>query len=158
MRVVVSKPRLVVFSVLLVSLVGLIYWTRWYHARMSLPSVGATVPAAFVQRGCVTVGLFAGPRGGAFKWGSNKPVGLDWWFHGASHADQTRYVRIPLWPAVILILAATPLFCLHRVSADTCVICGYNLSGIESGICPECGHEQRDEFHQTPQQTIGGGA
>jgi hypothetical protein len=54
-----------------------------------------------------------------------------------------------LWPLGLMVLAVTwPITCLafwigRRVpdpdAGPTCGKCGYNLTGNESGICPECG-------------------
>ena len=38
-----------------------------------------------------------------------------------------------------------------RAKPPTCLSCGYNLSGLTHGRCPECGHEHRlDELWLTP--------
>jgi len=55
-------------------------------------------------------------------------------------------VAVPHWLLFVL-LAAYPTFSFvrgplrrwRRKRAGTCLKCGYNLTGNESGICPECG-------------------
>ncbi len=53
------------------------------------------------------------------------------------------YVVIPLW--ILLLssgLAALILWYRHRPpKPGYCAVCGYNLTGNMSGVCPECGTE-----------------
>jgi hypothetical protein len=56
-----------------------------------------------------------------------------------------RVVMVP-WYGVIVTTAALPLVRLRRASArrrragaGRCGACGYDLTGNESGVCPECG-------------------
>jgi hypothetical protein len=56
------------------------------------------------------------------------PKSLDW--------------ALPLWiPFLLLVLPTTVLFCLDRRSlSGQCPRCAYDLAGIATGVCPECGH------------------
>ena len=57
-------------------------------------------------------------------------------------------VRVPLWGAVAL-LAAYPIYAMvredrtrrERKRRGFCVHCDYDLTGNESGVCPECGEK-----------------
>lgn len=60
-------------------------------------------------------------------------------------APQQTIVIVPYWP--LLLLLGGPWFFLHRwqrlrwarIASGACVHCGYDLKGIESDRCPECG-------------------
>lgn len=50
-------------------------------------------------------------------------------------------IEIPLWTAVLpLAIAAVLLHPSTRSVCDRCSHCGYDISGLGSGCCPECGH------------------
>jgi len=58
------------------------------------------------------------------------------------------YVRFPTWSAAVILgvfpawaFATGPLRRWRRRRKGLCVRCGYNLTGNESGRCPECGSE-----------------
>ncbi len=56
------------------------------------------------------------------------------------------HLRIPLWPWLVLFLGypVGPLvvrFLRRQPKQGWCVRCGYDLTGNESGVCPECGSE-----------------
>ena len=54
-------------------------------------------------------------------------------------------IVIPLWIPTLLFLTLTiafmraPLRRRHRRKRGLCIKCGYDLTGNESGVCPECG-------------------
>ena len=53
---------------------------------------------------------------------------------------QRCWIGIPLWVFFVCDLAATAALCLrYRSRPGCCSMCGYNLTGNVSGICPECG-------------------
>ncbi len=50
------------------------------------------------------------------------------------------YTMIPLWPFVVISIGVAMFaHCRCRPVPGYCSKCGYDLSGIESGACPECG-------------------
>ena len=55
--------------------------------------------------------------------------------------DPCRYASIPLWTFLCLVGGPTAvLFCRdRRPKPGHCRTCGYDLTGNESGVCPECG-------------------
>jgi hypothetical protein len=56
-------------------------------------------------------------------------------------------VHVPLWPFFLLTFIPTA-FLWHRDRRSPpgrCRRCGYDLTGNESGVCPECGVEVADE-------------
>jgi hypothetical protein len=54
-------------------------------------------------------------------------------------------VRIPLWPPAAATFVMPALWCIGRIRKHRrskkghCRICGYDLTGNQSGTCPECG-------------------
>ncbi len=52
-----------------------------------------------------------------------------------------RSIQIPLWPVVLipLIVFGRQFARRPRYIPGHCAHCGYNLTGNESGVCPECG-------------------
>ena len=59
-----------------------------------------------------------------------------------------RFVRVSVWPAVAVLLAAPvlavirgPMTRRRRRRRNQCLPCGFDLTGNESGVCPECGTE-----------------
>jgi hypothetical protein len=51
-------------------------------------------------------------------------------------------VKIPAW-FIVLLTAILPLWWVrtirHKSKGPGCLVCGYNLTGNTSGVCPECG-------------------
>ncbi len=64
---------------------------------------------------------------------------------------------IPIW-VLAMLLAAYPTIALircplrrnRRRRRGLCVTCGYNLTGNESGVCPECGMTRCDADAEQP--------
>jgi len=56
------------------------------------------------------------------------------------------YVRAPWWiPVLPLGIPGALLWYRHlRRAAHVCAACGYDLSGLSSGVCPECGTNTHD--------------
>jgi len=58
-------------------------------------------------------------------------------------------IRVPLWMCVGMFTGGAvgvaripdPLIRRHRRARGLCIDCGYDLTGNESGVCPECGEE-----------------
>lgn len=53
------------------------------------------------------------------------------------------YVRVPIWwvtVPLLLICGWVVLKPRNQLRLGACRMCGYNLTGNVSGICPECGH------------------
>lgn len=58
---------------------------------------------------------------------------------------QRGYIKLPLaYPSALLLVASAVAFKLGRRSHPQghCANCGYNLAGIESQLCPECGNRE----------------
>jgi len=76
--------------------------------------------------------------------GINRRSGLGLWGHTYRSAE----VTAPLWAPFIL-LATYPTIVFYRGPMrrwrrrrrGLCLKCGYDLTGNESGVCPECGSE-----------------
>ncbi len=68
-------------------------------------------------------------------YGLTWPKGWDAWF------GWTRSWGVPLWlPLLALVLPTAVLWhCDRRSPKGHCQSCGYDLTGNESGVCPECG-------------------
>ena len=97
-----------------------------------------------IQRGCfvLTVGVPTTPH---FLWSPRPPHPgkvFIWKPHIVAHQrNPGGTAMIPLWIPMIVTLAAAWFF--HRKARFTrlghCAKCSYDLSGNESGVCPECG-------------------
>jgi hypothetical protein len=97
-----------------------------------------------VSHGTVDIGWSHTPRGGPppkWAWGRDK-FALDWspgyWIYRAP----VRTVSVSLW--MLFLLVALPTAYLwyrdrRRFPRGHCQLCGYDLTGNVSGVCPECG-------------------
>jgi hypothetical protein len=102
-------------------------FTRWARNAPYVPLDPAA--ARFAGFGLASYGYTFGPSVGAYRpWVVNN-----------------RVVMVP-WYAVVLFTAAGPLLRLRsaltarrRAKRGWCARCGYDLTGNESGACPECG-------------------
>lgn len=62
-----------------------------------------------------------------------------WWIRSRS-VRRGYHFSIPLWMFLVPCLAATSIsWPTKATSLDRCNRCDYDLTGNESGICPECG-------------------
>lgn len=107
-------------------------------------SVGRGQVGVFMFQRDVLINVVKGRElrpSGIYRLGSAR--GIDWGFvlrHDFRHDD----VRMPLWlPAACAVVAASVFWFVSRQRSDDtvprCAICGYNLTGNVSGVCPECG-------------------
>ena len=61
-------------------------------------------------------------------------------FYGSGGAS--RWLYVPFWPLVVLAagwIACPAVRSWNRHRLGLCSRCGYDLTGNESGVCPECG-------------------
>jgi predicted amidophosphoribosyltransferase len=71
------------------------------------------------------------------------------WAYESVQQFGTYYVQLPLWPVAFVAGAACLWLILRWPKAPygRCAQCGYDLTGIMSGVCPECGtsvaHEEK---------------
>ncbi len=68
-----------------------------------------------------------------------------WWYRHSSPFGW--YIVVPLWmPSLLLGLLAAWLWCKRKSAGpNQCESCGYDLTGVPSPVCPECGTPRRDE-------------
>ena len=113
-----------------------------------------TTPRFFmgIQKGALTLSWKRSTLPVPFFESKNTSPGLDvrrekaslafgWWPLSQTQID-TRYLGIPLWMPCICSIIATTLLYRFRYRAlpiGVCRVCGYDLTGNVSGICPECG-------------------
>jgi hypothetical protein len=112
----------------------------WYFCSRAEFDQARASPAASYLRGRQTLQI-----GRPAMWLSSGGYGLNLPFtidtgngQGASYC---REVFVPLWFPLLLIATLTA-FAFRRARRPPpghCRICGYNLTGNVSGICPECG-------------------
>jgi hypothetical protein len=83
---------------------------------------------------------------GRVRWGGNDGPHWRMWFWSADRPSRTYLrVNIPLWAPFLL--ATTPTAFLWRLSRPLRLghcSCGYNLAGLDDGVCPECGRERME--------------
>jgi hypothetical protein len=86
-------------------------------------------------------------RDGGWKnaWG-----GLEWWPDGEFFPRRYKYIAVvvPLWMFIPLVLAIRVMSVIRarRARAGHCRACGYDLTGVTSGRCPECGCSRADSL------------
>jgi len=71
---------------------------------------------------------------------------IEWlpWAGGATAAKFT--VFVPFWIPLVIAAIPTTWMWLRRGSKEGhCTHCGYDLTGNESGVCPECGRSVKCE-------------
>ena len=75
---------------------------------------------------------------------------LSTWRKPSAANSRLTVVAIPLWAPAALLLISLALAIARRthrqrrrLRTGLCIQCGYNLTGNESGICPECGRPTR---------------
>lgn len=67
-------------------------------------------------------------------------VDVEWWPRTITFTNVAQFIYIPLWMPLVISLIP---FCVYRLKYKTqtghCKQCNYDLTGNESGTCPECG-------------------
>ena len=140
---------------LLVCLAGIVSWGRSYgvgdavYVTRGLRSVGVTS-----EGGSYAFSTFLHPKdyGVRWSWGSYAKrctpaaaVRRLWLFGWAPEKVGAHDVVVPQWivPAIFGPLPAVRIARWRRLrrrsDASACQGCGYDLTGNESGVCPECG-------------------
>jgi predicted RNA-binding Zn-ribbon protein involved in translation (DUF1610 family) len=73
-----------------------------------------------------------------------------------------RWVSVPLWIPIVTLLPVLPVLGFVRAKArhgrSLCTRCGYDLAGLTSRTCPECGHESRTEAPHRKRSVPGASA
>jgi hypothetical protein len=120
--------------VAVVSLAGLVsslfYWIEYHHNRKTIG----------LFDGCLIVALERKSQGWSIY--ANSSAQLYFWFPRFFRPDpKDLQVLLPLWMPLILAIIAAIFF--HRKARAQkpghCAKCDYDLTGNESGTCPECG-------------------
>lgn len=123
---------------LLVWLLGLVPWPRrwmracWFIVAVVTPCLGAPVAIAAAPI-AIPWTLAAGPVLAARL----LLLGGD----GEDHQDAGVFIGVSMW--FWFLLVAIPLASRRRrVPIGCCTTCGYDLTGLQSTTCPECGTSQ----------------
>lgn len=129
-------------------------WSGWYSAGV-IHTTGSGYRDLWLHQGCVMYrqgdgdGRFGLPEG--FDGQLWREAGGPKWDMGFTVAwpdprnPWHRTIMIPLWaPLLILLGASASLWwwdgrLVRAAARGLCVRCGYDLSGIEGPVCPECG-------------------
>ncbi len=94
--------------------------------------------------------------GGAVSFGAGQRFAMcdGWWFNRRYYWDEEvvwsgdfisngyLWATVPLWVPFILVLAVSltlQLLNRRRLPLNQCSVCAYDLTGNQSGRCPECG-------------------
>lgn len=125
--------------------VGAAWVMSWFSSVDYHRSMGDRGVVGFLTRGHIVVFCFYWPfsLGKPFRvtswdpegWSMSRPFSVEvpsWADHG---------LDVPLWLPFVLVLLPTA-FLWHRDPRPLpghCRKCGYDLTGNESGVCPECG-------------------
>lgn len=134
---VMHKTKIVGLTVSLLSFLALIFNLWWEFGYDSI-----TPGSVHILQGAMIIdgGSWYGYNG--FYWEIRHPGSWIFWFPFIGIIFGSVIV-IPLW--IPLLLGLIPSFVAWRRSRRTpphcCQQCGYNLTGNESGVCPECGTE-----------------
>lgn len=86
-----------------------------------------------IQREPRTLSIGWRPRG--------TPLSMNWWPRFVLTGKGMWKITLPLWIPTLVVLVPTVVLWAtdRRHPPDHCQTCGYNLTGNESGVCPECG-------------------
>lgn len=103
-------------------------WARWVHASGWWCSVWCGL-LSFGRTSSPTAGL----EGGVSNW---TPRVLLWFDLGIDPAWWK--VGVPLWVPAVLLGAGAVVWRPRRKRIGHCR-CGYDLKGLDRGVCPECG-------------------
>lgn len=74
-------------------------------------------------------------------------MGEDHWAYYPDVAGDIIHFNLPFWPIPTLILALAIVGAVRHtrrgllIAEPSCKVCGYNLTGNVSGVCPECGRQ-----------------
>lgn len=119
-----------------------IYDRRWYMQRLHDQVAGRPIDPAYDQPFLDRIG--AQRRTSAIELSRLLDAGCAW--HAASSPHTQIVLRLPLWATTAVPLAAGPGVMLagwvrgrRRRKRGLCPACGYNLTGLVSDRCPECG-------------------
>lgn len=122
-------------AVILVAwLISVRYWVHWVAEDHSGEYMLASGKLTYIPSSPPSLGF----RG--FMYIRRRPAekGTPWW---TTRVTRTHFL-IPLaWPFLIIVAPTALLFWRdrHRIPPGHCQSCGYDLTGNESGVCPECG-------------------
>ena len=77
-----------------------------------------------------------------FELGQRRLADVSWWFVRRQGPGWT-WIAIPLWmPLLVILIPTIILYWRNRpFPPGHCRVCGYNLTGNVSGVCPECGEK-----------------
>jgi hypothetical protein len=88
-------------------------------------------------------------RGWACWWtwsGPLLPEQLRLCFHGGEYEESPDWdplFALPAWPAALSAALGLLALAPRRRRQGSCTTCGYDLSGLPTGVCPECGRLDR---------------
>lgn len=149
----IGRPKRGVFVAALAGiLLVLMISSAWYEVEVSVETTPkASRYAAYLGLGTVRFGHFSNAytlrsfgRGFFYKastrWGRPRIVWCPYWF---SKSSGDLAIVIPLWMFLIPPGIGSVLLLSRKRPAQTCHICGYDLTGIETAFCPECGERLR---------------
>lgn len=85
----------------------------------------------------------AGSGGRSSGWhGGWLESGSTWWLPRFNRYAGGWYASAPLWIPLVIVLVLAACFRPRPSVLRDCKVCGYNLTGNVSGVCPECGSDR----------------
>ena len=137
-------------------------WAKWFGLGACVILVSTWLFSAIVWMEWQRPGATSPPRillsAGCIRWSSylseppHSALGFraSWPTIGHSIADElglclfhfdSTLVIVPLWPFIVFTMTIASVLWWHdrRPPRGHCQACGYDLTGNESGTCPECG-------------------
>lgn len=109
------------------------------HSRFYTTFVNVHRVSVGSHRGALVFGLFDDAEEASINWGRRQPDDPGTiWIPKSGHGPDLRTWYIPLWIPFLLSIAVV-IVTRRRPLWGHCRKCGYNLTGNESGRCPECG-------------------
>ncbi len=146
--------RKVVIVVLVLAALGT--WALWAASWVAPQHIGQVSQNSIhiynLKEGRLWFGIHRNRKPLAWDDRYTRQVHIPMWFHITRYRGQTAYRRydgciflgsttvvLAAYPAIAFIRG--PLRRYRRRRRGLCVTCGYNLTGNESGRCPECATE-----------------
>ncbi len=141
----VRRLRVTTWIVGVVAAMLVVVWVGsvWVNVNVVTGKPGSQISLSIVRGSFMYTRMSLTLRGGV-SGGVNRRPGMQWWFHvdGPAALMWSRRVFVPQWVVAAPAVVFAGLLAWRDVrmrGPGRCRGCGYDLRGVEGGVCPECG-------------------